>query len=76
MSDFSDRRTFLVRPTDPRTFFVWGDDDCGAQQEADGPLLLVVGSRTSDERCQRLAARYGLDAADVIAFRDSSPSTT
>lgn len=76
MGDFFDRRTILVRPTDQRTPIVWNDDACGVQQDADGPVLLVVGARISDEKCQRLAARYGLDAADVIAFRDSAPSNT
>lgn len=70
-SSFTDRRTLLCRPDDGRLGMRWGDEG-GFEQSEDGPVLLVIGPRTSDEKCRRLAARFGVAGDELIVFRDGS----
>jgi hypothetical protein len=61
----------LCRPNDSRLGLPW---ECyptgGFEQLVDGPVMLVITPRTSDEKCERLAERFGVDASRLIEFRD------
>lgn len=70
-----DPRLFIVRPTDKRLARVW-DEAGGFEQSDDGPTFIVIGRKTTDDKCKRLAGRFyrrksWLNASDLIAFRDS-----
>lgn len=71
MLDFQDRRTFMVRPGSTHLGCFWSDAACGHEQRFNGPVLLVVGMRASNEDCAKLAASFDLPVDDVITFRDS-----
>jgi hypothetical protein len=76
--------------TDPRIILMPNGDreDCGSfwperdsdptrvwsAQDYDGPTHLYIGARAPDERLARAAKRYGLDLAELIAFRDAQAS--
>lgn len=68
---FTDRRTFLVSFDDKRLPYLFPIDFCGTSQDSDSPIYLVIGPQAPDAKCTKLAERFGLDAADVIAFRNS-----
>ena len=66
---FRDRRVVICEPTDHRLSMPW--HECGGFEQADdGPVYLVVGRDTSDEKCDRLAARFRVSAAMLRTFRD------
>lgn len=67
-SDFSDRHIVVCRPGDHRLGFVWSERG-GFEQSCDGPTFIVIGRDTTDQCCDELEARFGIDAADLIAFR-------
>lgn len=59
----------LCRPDDARLASRWGEQG-GFEQYDDDPVLLVIGSRTSDEKLERLAARFGVPLQRLRSFRD------
>lgn len=66
---FCDPRVVMCRPFDHRLSMPW--HECGGFEQADnGPVYLVVGRDTSDEKCDRLAARFRVSAAMLRTFRD------
>lgn len=61
----------LARPGDGRLAMQW-DDRGGFEQHSDGPAFVVIGKQTSDEKCGKVARRFGLQLAGVLAFRDGA----
>lgn len=44
-------------------------DHCGTfTPEDDSPPVLLIGSRASDERLERLAAKHGFDSRTLVYF--------
>lgn len=72
---FSDTAAVLCRPGDHRLGAIWSERG-GYEQMDDGPICIVIGRETNDEKCQYLASRFGLDVAELISFRDSATSKT
>jgi len=68
---FSDDRVFVVSPDDKRLGMANWPATGGIEQIEDGPTYMVIGRETSDEKCARLAKRYNLSTADLIAFREA-----
>jgi hypothetical protein len=69
--DFSDSTVVLCRPEDARLGMVWTEENCGFEQAADGPVMLVIGREASDAKCQPLAERFGVSAETLRVFRTS-----
>jgi hypothetical protein len=68
---FSDGRVIVVRADDSAdcaTF--WDESQAGCEQTAEGPTHLVIGTYARDTAINRMAARFGIPAADLLAFRD------
>ena len=59
----------LCRPSDAGLARAWSERG-GYESDDDGPVRIVIGSQTTDEKCERMAARFGLSAAQLIALRD------
>ena len=64
-------RVILCRPGDPRCGKVW-DEAGGFEQTTGGPLFIVIGSETPDSKCSKLAERFGLEARELIEYRDAA----
>lgn len=60
----------LCFPDDSRLGSDYGGSMAWEQSE-DGPLMIVVPRAASDDKCERIATRWGLLFTDVISFRDS-----
>lgn len=71
---FSDRRVFLCKPDDARLARANWPQTGGHEQAEDGPIYLVIGIETDDNRCALLAERFDLDVGDLILFRESNRS--
>lgn len=68
-----DERLYIVRPSSQRLAAVWGEAGGSEWQDLDergAAWFIVLGHDTDDDRCRRLAKRYGLDADGLIALRD------
>ena len=63
----------LCRPDDPMLASCWSEKG-GWEQTDDEPVRVVIGRETTDEKCHRLAARFGLDVADLFYFRADKPT--
>lgn len=72
--DFGNRNVVICFPGDPRLAIVW-DEHGGWEQGPDDPIMLVMGTLTSDEKCEHLAARFGVDVAPLKAARDARIQT-
>lgn len=68
LGGFQDQRVFLARPGDVRLAQRW-DEGGGFEQACDGPTFVVIGRESSNEKCARLATRFGLSLQNVLAFR-------
>lgn len=67
----------LCHPGDPRLGLAWeflDDKSGGFEQGVGDPVMLVISGQTSDDKCARLAARFGVESGIVIAFRDGEGS--
>lgn len=67
---YSESDIVICRPGHEGLGKVWGESG-GWEQSDGGPLIVVVGSETSDEKCQQLAERFDLHAPGLIWYRDS-----
>ena len=70
---FSDGRVIVVRANDSAdcaTF--WDESQAGCEQTAEGPTHLVIGTHAQDSAINRMAVRFGIPAADLVAFRDGT----
>jgi hypothetical protein len=47
------------------------DEKGGFAQDEYGPLMLVIGSQTSNAACQRFADRFGVQIETLIEFRET-----
>ena len=72
MADFSDCRTFLVRPDDRALGACWSEDGAGFEQTCDGPIYIVVGRSAPHGKLAPIAERFGLALGDLVAFRDTA----
>ena len=66
-------KLYIVRPGDRRLFRICGE--MGGYEWNDvhderGAWFIVLGRETTDEKCVRMAKRFGLDADGLIAARD------
>lgn len=77
--DFAWKSIRLCRPGDPRLARLW-DEKGGFEFDPDDELwdkhgllsaLIVVGTKTTDEHCRVMAARFGISAESLIEFRDN-----
>lgn len=64
-------QAILCRPGDPRCGKVW-DEAGGFEQFIGGPLYIVIGSETTDDKCATLAERFGLEAQALMEYRDAA----
>lgn len=72
---FKDTRAILVRGHDARCASYWDEASAGFEQDEDGPTYLIIGCLASDERLQKLAARYPqFSLQELVAFRDAPAS--
>lgn len=69
MAGFNDSRVFVVPPSDSRLGLVWHRKG-GYEQACNGPIYVVIGDETPDNKCAALASRFGLPTAELIAFRE------
>lgn len=70
--DFADGRVILVRSDDAHCAQFWDESQAGYEQSCDGPTHLVIGRRARDEVVTKMALRYGMDIAELMAFRDNA----
>lgn len=70
MDSFADRSVILCRPDDPDLAMDW-DEAGGFEQGEDGPVMVVLGVQTSDEKCASLGQRFGVEASRLARFRDT-----
>jgi len=64
---------YIVRPSARRLAAVWDQRGGSEWQDLDDrgcAWFVILGSETDDEKCRRLAYRFGLDAEALIAMRD------
>lgn len=66
---FMNRNVVLCRPGDPRLITPL-DEEGGFEQAEYGPIMLVIGVDTSDDKCRRLAQRFGVSAESLMTFRE------
>lgn len=70
---FLDELVFVVAPDDPRlTMFIIDPKTCRGitEQDAGGPIYVVVGPVTSSKWLGRVSKRYGIPIADLVEFRE------
>lgn len=67
---FADRTVVLCRPDDSELGAQHGAGG-GFEQSDDGPVRIVITAHTSDEKCERLGKRFGVEAARLRTFRDT-----
>ncbi|MEJ8855801.1 hypothetical protein WKW79_14555 [Variovorax robiniae] len=72
---FEDPLIILVHAGDTcHSVGYWDEERIGAYQSDYGPTHLVIGRLAGDDQIQRAAARYGLNMADLRAFRNGITS--
>lgn len=60
----------LVPVTDPRIAQHYPETSGGLSAEPDGPWLLAIGRKCTDQQLERFAKREGFSVAELVAFRD------
>lgn len=60
----------LVPVTDPRLAQHYPETSGGLSAEPDGPWLLAIGRKCTDQQLERFAQREGFSVAELVAFRD------
>ena len=74
MSDFSDKRVFVVGTADQRVARHHEANYLGVEQTFDGPTFVVVGPSVSDEKLRRnidsLASRFDVTLEQLRAAAD------
>lgn len=67
---FSDRSVVLCRPDDSSLAKLW-EEAGGFEQHESGPVMVVIGALTSDDKCASLGQRFGVEPSRLIKFRDT-----
>ncbi len=72
--DFGDRRLFLVQagPASAVCGVYADESEAFHQQSEDSPQHIVVGKNAPEDKCRRLAKRFGVNEEELLAFRDGA----